>query len=84
MGDEKIEKKSWSEFQNTGLLLFVNQFLHIFGWVFAVESDDTGSIIDVYPAKTKYKGFKEIAVENAYKKVDAYLSTYNTEIKRGL
>lgn len=31
------------EFRESGLLLFVNTFLHIFGWVIVIEMDDDGN-----------------------------------------
>ena len=46
---EKImsEKKTWAEFRNTGLLLFTNSFLHIFGWAITLEMEDN-KVINCY------------------------------------
>ena len=69
-----IEKKTIKEFQSTGLLLFVNQFLHIFGWVIIVVQDEENSGLSfMYPARTKYRGFKEKYTDEAYKKVSEYM-----------
>jgi hypothetical protein len=32
-----VTKKEWSEFRSTGLVLIVNQILHIFGWALVFE-----------------------------------------------
>lgn len=34
-----ITEKSWDEFKKNGLLLFINQILHIFGWAICFEYD---------------------------------------------
>lgn len=34
-----VTKKEWIEFRSTGLLLIINQILHIFGWVIVYEMD---------------------------------------------
>lgn len=70
-----LEKKTWKEFQNTGLLLFVNQLLHIFGWaiVFVIDAP-TGEVMQVYPARVKFRGFDEPSTEEAYKKISKFMS----------
>ena len=67
-----MEKKQWSEFRNTGLMLFVNQLLHIFGWaiVFEIENNE---IKNVYPARVKYRGFDLDSTNDAYKKISRYM-----------
>ena len=67
------------EFQDTGLVLFVNEFLHIFGWTLVVEIDDYGGKT-LYPAKTKFRGFPEGSVSRAYDKLGAYISSHIDEI----
>ena len=69
-----VSKKNWSEFRNTGLLLFINQILHVFGWAIVIEfEDDSDTIIDVYPARVKYRGFQEKLVSKSYKNISKYL-----------
>ncbi|GHV79104.1 hypothetical protein AGMMS49944_08950 [Spirochaetia bacterium] len=65
-------KKQWSEFRETGLLLFVNTFLHIFGWSIVVSISDTG-IETAYPARTEWKGFPESNTDEAYRKLEIYI-----------
>ena len=73
-----IDKKGWNEFRNTGLLLFVNMFLHIFGWTIVLMIDsETGKVLEVYPAKTDYKGFSEVSTRIAYNQIEKMLSTDN-------
>mgnify|MGYP005609755789 CR=1 FL=1 len=67
-----VDKKEWSEFRSTGLVLIVNQFLHIFGWalVFEIENDE---IKNVYPARVKFRGFEGKDVDESYQKVSKYM-----------
>lgn len=62
-----MEAKSWNEFRETGLLCFVNTFLHIFGWCIVIEKD--GETINVYPARVNYTGFSEDVYKKNYEKV---------------
>lgn len=67
-----VTKKDWSEFRSTGLVLIVNQILHIFGWalVFEVENDEIKS---VYPARVKFRGFDNKSTDEAYQKLSKYM-----------
>jgi hypothetical protein len=67
-----VTKKDWSEFQRTGLVLIVNQILHIFGWalVFEIENDE---IKNVYPARVRFRGFDNQDTSEAYQKISKYM-----------
>lgn len=74
-----IEKKDWDEFRDTGLLLYINQILHAFGWAIVVDGGEDGKtgkfkVADAYPAKCKFRGFNEDSVDKAYKKISDYMS----------
>jgi len=73
-----IEKKSWEEFRNTGLLWWVNRILHLFGWAIVVDADkdEKGNlkILDVYPARVKFRGFSRESEERNFKKLTKYLA----------
>lgn len=64
---------NWKRFREIGLLLIINQFLHIFGWSIIIEVDDENNIIHVYPKETDYKGFHQSYVEEAYNKIQDYM-----------
>ena len=70
----EYRKSTWFEFQNYGLLLFVNLFLHIFGWAIVIAKDDSGNVVSVYPARTKFRGFPEESMTKAYIKLSEYIS----------
>lgn len=70
---ENYTQKTWYEFKNTGLLLFVNTFLHIFGWAICVVTDAADQVIAVYPARTRYRGFSGESLSNAYIKLSEYI-----------
>ena len=67
-----VEKKDWKEFRETGLVLIVNQILHIFGWALVFEIEE-GIIKNVYPARVKFRGFGNESTSEAYKKVSKYM-----------
>lgn len=62
------KETTWKEFQSTGLLLFINTFLHIFGWCIVIECDDEGTD-RAYPARTSWRGFSEDSMTRAYQKL---------------
>ena len=76
MKNDKIEwvsEKTWKDFRETGLLLLMNQFLHIFGWAVVMEINDNKDVIRAYPARVKYRGFSEGSTANAHKKISDYM-----------
>lgn len=76
-----VNKKSWEEFLETGLLLIINQTLHIFGWAIVIEKDsETKEIINVYPARVKFRGFSNESVEKSYKKISKYMVENSEEL----
>lgn len=72
--NKMVNKRSWEEFRNNGLLLFINQILHIFGWAICFEFDEnTGDLKEVYPARVRFRGFSSTAVSEAYKNLSKFL-----------
>ena len=69
---ETIKKKTWKEFKDTGLLWWINMILHTFGWVIVYEIND-GEIIEVYPARTKFRGFSESSTTKGFINVTNYM-----------
>ena len=53
-----VNKKTWKEFRDTGLLWFINTILHAFGWSIVIEYENV-EITDCYPARVKFRGFNE-------------------------
>ena len=75
-----VNKKTWVEFRDSGLLWWINMLLHTFGWsiVFNIEND--GSITEVYPARVKFRGFDAKSNTEGYIKVSEYLEKNIIEI----
>jgi len=67
------EERSLDEFRATGLMVFANQFLHIFGWTLVVETCDTSGAQRLFPARTLARGFPDRTVVEAYQKVSAWM-----------
>jgi hypothetical protein len=69
-----ITEKTWEEFKSCGLLLFINQILHIFGWAICFEYDEKQeNIIKVYPARVKFRGFDNKNVSKSYEDLSKYM-----------
>lgn len=68
-----IDKKTWKDFKKAGMLWFVNSILHVFGWSIVVELKANGEIVDVYPARVKFRGFSEDSNTQGYKNITNYL-----------
>ena len=76
-------KKNWEEFRETGLLTFINQFLHIFGWAIVLSYDDkTNELKEVYPARVSSRGFAYESQIRAYKKLTNYMSENAAQLKK--
>lgn len=67
-----IVEKSWEEFRDSGMLWWINMILHTFGWAITVEMED-GKVINVYPARVKFRGFREKNNTEGYIKVSQYM-----------
>jgi len=78
---KEVREMSWDAFKATGLLTFVNGFLHIFGWAICLEFKD-GTFIRAYPIRTKWRGFKEDTWTTAYGKIADYMAENADKIKK--
>lgn len=75
-----VERITWEEFRESKMLWWVNMILHTFGLVLVCDVDmETGKISDVYPARTKYRGFNEKNNTEGYIGVSKYMLE-NSEI----
>lgn len=71
---EMIERREWKEFQEAGLLWWVNRFLHLFGWVIVtVRDSDSGELTAVFPAKCCFRGFDRADEEEGFQKLTAHI-----------
>lgn len=80
----QITKKTWKEFQDAGLLWWVNRLLHLCGWVivFELESKTSNKIIEVYPARCKFRGFNNECETEGFIKLTTHLSKIIRELKK--
>ncbi|PAV30305.1 hypothetical protein CIL05_07495 [Virgibacillus profundi] len=67
-----VNEKTWKDFRDSGLLWFINQTLHLFGWALVAEIEED-EIKRVYPARVKFRGFDEDTNSNGYVKLSEYL-----------
>lgn len=74
-----IEKKTWKDFRECGMIWFVNRIIHVFGWAIVLQIEEDGSITDVYPARCKFRGFSHDVETDGFKKVSQFMDD-NSEI----
>ena len=74
-----IVEKSWEEFRDSGFLWWINMILHTFGWAITVKMED-GKVVDVYPARVKFRVFGEKNNTEGYIKVSQYMKENVSEL----
>lgn len=70
---KNLEQRTWDEFRQTGLFMFVNTILHAFGWALTVSVED-GKVIECYPSRTKFRGFGVEDTDEMHLKIADYLA----------
>lgn len=75
-----VNKKTWDEFQNSGLLWWINMILHTFGWSIVFALDENKKIVEVYPARVRYRGFYEKLNIEGYIKVSEYINKESNQL----
>ncbi len=82
--DKKYIKK-WVNFQNCGLLWWINRTLHLFGWNIVFEYDlDTKELLRVYPSRTYCRGFSRDDEDAGFIRLTKYMWDNIDQIKRGI
>lgn len=64
-----LKEISVEEFQNSGMLWFINSLLHNFGLCIAYDSETDR----LFPAITKFRGFDEKNNDLGYKRLATYM-----------
>ena len=80
--NDMVDKKTWAEFRQCGLLWWVNMIIHTFGWAIVVDIDDSGNITDAHPARVKFRGFSDQDNANGYIKVSEYIADNAEQLKK--
>ena len=75
-----VNRKSWKEFRESGMLWWINMILHTMGWAIAYNFDDDGNISEVFPARVKYRGFSDGINTDGYIKVSKYMKENADEL----
>jgi len=81
---DMIEKKTWQEFRDSKLLWWVNRTLHLFGWaiVYDVDPEDYNKVMDVYPARVKFRGFAEHSESTGFTGLTQYLKNNIDDLEK--
>ena len=75
-----ISKKSWKEFKESGLLWWINTILHTLGWAIVFEYDDNKNIVNVYPARVKFRGFDNETNTKGYISISNYINENSKDL----
>lgn len=68
-----VERKSWDEFRESGLLWLANRALHVFGWAIVVVVDEDNKPVEAYPARVKFRGFDPESEDEGFRKIAQYM-----------
>jgi hypothetical protein len=79
---DMVTKKTWQDFRDTGLFMFINTILHAFGWAIVVEVDEGGEINNCYPARVKFRGFDGDDQTEMHKKIGSYLKDNSDQLAK--
>lgn len=77
--ERMLNKISWKEFRDSGMLWWINMILHTFGLAIVFDMDGE-EVKDVYPARVKYRGFGEKNNTEGYMNVSKYLVDNSEEL----
>lgn len=78
----KVDRRSWREFQESGLLWWVNRSLHLFGWAIAMEVRDDGEPVAVYPVRISCRGFDASAEADGFRRLTDHMAAESLELAR--
>lgn len=73
---EYVKPISLEDFQDSGMLWYVNSLLHQFGLALVYDTEKK----NLYPAICRFRGFSEEANDKGYKKVTEYLRDNVTDL----
>ena len=71
--EKMVYEKSWNDFKDSEFLWWTNMILHTFGWAIVIEFGENNQIINVYPARVKFRGFGEKNNAKGYIMVSEYM-----------
>lgn len=80
--EETMTPKSWSEFERSGMLWWMNRILHTFGWAIVIEYSADGLFRQAYPARMKWRGFPEDVEAEGFKRVSTWVREHAEEIEK--
>ncbi len=78
-----MTRMTWDEFRTSKLLWACNRWLHLFGVTIVLETDESGEVVDVYPARVSYRGFSREVEEEGFTGLHGWLADNITAIKAG-
>lgn len=71
---ESLEKRTWNDFRNAGMVWFINRILHVFGWAIVYElRHGSEDILDVYPCRCRFRGFHKEDEERGFREVTNFV-----------
>lgn len=79
---EWVKEIKWEEFRDSGLLLFVNSFLHIFGRAIVFDLKKDKKLKRVYFARCRYRGFDPKTISNSHTKLVDFLEKNIKDLKK--
>jgi hypothetical protein len=76
------ERKTWEEFREAKLLWWANRILQLFGWSIIFDYDEDENLLDVYPARSKFRGFDEETEADGFIGLTKYMVEHAEELQQ--
>lgn len=67
-----LKEISLKEFQDSGMIWYLNQQLHLFGMALVIKTNEDGTQ-QLLPCECKFRGFDVNTNDEGYKKVTEYM-----------
>lgn len=69
-----VDKRTWDEFREAGMLWLINGILNVFGWaICCVDVGGGDAETFAFPARVKFRGFDAEENDNGYRNIAKYM-----------
>ena len=71
---------TWAQFQDIGMVWYVNLFLAVFGLAIVIKTDKKGRSY-AQPVRTRFRGFDTDINDDGYRKISRYMEMMAPDLR---
>ncbi len=75
-----IERRTWEEFRETGLVKIINVIIRAFGWSIYYEYTNDKKFVQVYPIRCKHMRLGDASMTKAYLNLAKWMNENSEEL----